>query len=189
MDGRDGVGIACSPHSWLSQQQGLNPRRINLSSGYDLYRRETWEHLRVLRRRQRPRRLWFSLPCTKWCRWSSLNYASQDRQELLASYRRRERRMLWQAVRFIENPSSRTPTWTFSSNGHILVSDGKNLHFNIWPTSLERHGRDWLPCRIDGCVFGLRERDGEGDFLRKQWMVRTTSPHLLSQEVQSLSMS
>ena len=33
---------------------------------------------------------------------------------------------------------------------------------------------DWPPCRIDGCVFGLRERDGEGDFLRKQ--VRTTSP-------------
>ena len=181
MDGRDGVWeIACSPHSWLSQacdQQGLNPRRINLSSGYDLYRRETWEHLRVLRRRHRPRRLWFSLPCTKWCRWSSLNYASPERQELLASYRRRERRMLWQAVRFIEESIVEDPYMDIFFEWPYPCVGWQEPALQHLASFLESHGRDWLPCRIDGCVFGLRERDGEGDFLRKQWMVRTTSPH------------
>ena len=38
----DGIWeIACATHSWLSeacQRQGLQPRRINLEQGYDLYR-------------------------------------------------------------------------------------------------------------------------------------------------------
>ena len=46
MDGRDGVWeVACAPRSWLSEacaQQGLNPRRINLSTGYDIYQKSTW---------------------------------------------------------------------------------------------------------------------------------------------------
>ena len=61
--------IACAPHSWLSQaaeEHGLRPRRINLSTGYDLYDSRTWERLRELRRLRRPKKLWISLPCTKW---------------------------------------------------------------------------------------------------------------------------
>eukprot|EP00434_Breviolum_minutum_P014147 symbB.v1.2.012474.t1/scaffold861.1/size176854/4 len=99
LDGRDGLWeMACSPHSWLSDaasRQGLNPRRINLEAGFDLYKKETWDFLRDLRRKHRPRRLWISLPCTKWCRWTSLNYNTPERRALLESYRRRERRMLW----------------------------------------------------------------------------------------------
>ena len=59
MDGRDGLWeVACAPHSWLSQaaeQHGLQPRRINLQSGFDLYQPKTWEQLDDLRRRCRPK--------------------------------------------------------------------------------------------------------------------------------------
>ena len=68
LDDHDGLWeIACALHSWLTeaaQKQGLKPRRINLETGYDLYKKETWEHLRALRKKHRPKRGWWSLPCT-----------------------------------------------------------------------------------------------------------------------------
>lgn len=36
---------------------------------------------------------------------------------------------------------------------------------------LANHGREWLPCRIDGCNYGLRASDESGGFLKKQWRV------------------
>ena len=44
LDDRDGLWeMACAPHSWLSDaasRQGLNPRRINLEAGFDLYKKK-----------------------------------------------------------------------------------------------------------------------------------------------------
>ncbi|CAK9114245.1 unnamed protein product [Durusdinium trenchii] len=179
LDEQDGIWeIACAPHSWLSEacdQQGLRPRRINLQQGYDIYKTATWEHLKGLRRRHRPRRLWFSLPCTKWCQWSKLNYSTEERQELLATYRRRERRMLWQAAHFIEDTLNEDPEtdiyweWPWPCEGWNQRPLEYIAHL------LQAHGREWLPCRVDGCNYGLRADDGAGDFLRKRWMIRTTS--------------
>ena len=179
LDEQDGIWeIACAPHSWLSEacdQQGLRPRRINLQQGYDIYKTATWEHLKGLRRRHRPRRLWFSLPCTKWCQWSKLNYATEERQELLATYRRRERRMLWQAAHFIEDTLNEDPEtdiyweWPWPCEGWNQRPLEHIAHL------LQARGREWLPCRVDGCNYGLRADDGAGDFLRKRWMIRTTS--------------
>ena len=113
LDDRDGLWeMACSPHSWLSEaasHQGLNPRRINLEAGFDLYKKETWDYLRNLRRKHRPRRFWISLPCTKWYRWTSLNFNSPERRELLESYRRRERRMLWMMYWFLAEAIEEDP--------------------------------------------------------------------------------
>ena len=56
--GRDGVWeIACAPHSWLSEacSQPFPLALISKSS-----------NLKALRQEHRPRRPWFSLPCTKW---------------------------------------------------------------------------------------------------------------------------
>ena len=50
----------------------LNPRRINLEAGFDLYKKETLGFPSRPSRKHRPRRLWISLPCTKWCRWDFL---------------------------------------------------------------------------------------------------------------------
>ena len=167
--------VACAPHSWLSEsasQNGLRPRRINLSNGFDLYKKETWQELRQLRRRHRPRRLWFSLPCTKWCPWTSVNYNTPEKREILEAYRRRERRMLNECVDFIIET--------------IFEDDSVDLYWE-WPHPcfgwsepslarlarfLEQRGQSWLRCRIDGCCYGLQ--DSHGDFLRKKWIVRTT---------------
>ena len=148
LDDRDGLWeMACSPHSWLSeaaQMQGLHPRRINLQSGYDLYKKETWDHLRALRRKHRPRRLWWSLPCTFWCQWSSLNYVGPERQQLLEEHRRRERRLLWYAHELLTE---------------ALADDPELLVYYEWPhpcfgwkqkpllaiqSLFEKHGHDWL---------------------------------------------
>ena len=105
LDDRDGLWeVACAPHSWLSdaaQRQGLHPFRVNLEAGFDLYKSTTWDHLRELRKVRRPRRLWLSFPCTFWCPWTSLNYATQPRKEILENHRRRERRMLWNFHKFL----------------------------------------------------------------------------------------
>lgn len=86
LDGRDGLWeIACAPHSWLTQaaeQHGLQPRRINLQSGFDLHLSKTWERLDELRRQRRPKRLWWSLPCTHWCHWSALNCPTPEQEEV-----------------------------------------------------------------------------------------------------------
>ena len=100
LEGRDGLWeITCAPHT---EEHGLQPRRINRTSGYDLYKAETWEELRQLRRRKWPRRLWFSLPYTKWDHWSSVNYNTEDKKERLDTARRKERRLLWYANQFIK---------------------------------------------------------------------------------------
>ncbi|CAK9094309.1 unnamed protein product [Durusdinium trenchii] len=121
------------------------------------------------------RRLWFSLPCTKWCRWSHLNYRTEEGRAQLEKYRRRERRMLWMAAHFIEE---------------ILNEDEEVDIYFEWPWPCEgwnqhpieyihkilaNHGREWLPCRIDGCNYGLRASDESGGFLKKQWRVMTTN--------------
>ena len=113
MDGRDGLWeVACAPHSWLNQaaeQHGLHPRPINLQNGFDLHQPKTWEQLDDLRRRCRPKRIWWSLPCTYWCPWSALSYSSPKRTELLETYRRRDRKLLWRAHDFIKKAIEEGP--------------------------------------------------------------------------------
>ena len=183
LDDRDGLWeIACAPHSWLSaaaQQHGLQPRRINLEAGYDLYKKETWDHLRAMRKKHRPRRLWWSLPCTYWCQWTALNYADPERKQLLEDHRRRERRLLWQAHDFI---------------AEALDDDPETLVYWEWPwpcygwqqkpllaiqALFEKHGLEWNGCRIDGCRYGMV--DEHNMFLRKKWLVRTNDEHFHGQ--------
>ena len=177
LEGRDGLWeIACAPHSWLSisaEQHDLRPRRINLSNGYDLYKAETWSELRELRRLRRPKKLWFSLPCTKWCPWTSINYSSEERREQLEAARRKERKMLWQVNKFILE---------------CLAEDEDIQVYFEWPTRcdgwrqrpmedlrqrLEGEGVPWMNCRIDGCRYGLMNEEGTA-FLHKRWTIKTT---------------
>lgn len=78
----------CNPESELINQtikMGLCGIRINLSNGYDFYKQETYPRLDHLWRKQKPKRMWVSTPCTYYCDWSDLNY--YDRPEV----RRNER--------------------------------------------------------------------------------------------------
>ena len=183
LDDRDGLWeVACAPHSWLSdaaQRQGLNPRRINLEAGFDLHKRETWQRLHALRKRHGPRRIWFSFPCTHWCPWTSLNYSTAERKEILESYRRRDRKMLWEAYYFIkatieDDPETRLywewphPCYGWNQAPLLAIRD-----------LLQEHGLDWHDCRIDGCRYDMRDKDG--NLLRKKWMIKTTDDLFHSQ--------
>ena len=169
MDGRDGLWeIACAPHSWLSEacdREGLQPHRVNLEQGYDLYKPASWQRLRE------EYRLWFSLPCTKWCPWNRLNYRTPERRELLEEYRRRERRVLKQANAFIKDCLKVDPDvliyweWPVQCEGwneSTLLDLKRHMDTNFIP---------WNPCRIDGCVYDVRTTTGE--FLRKKWRIQT----------------
>ena len=131
---RDGLWeIACAPHSWLSesaQQQGLRPRRINLEAGYDLYHPETWIRLRSLRDQHRPRRLWFSLPCTKWCPLTSVNYNTPELREKLERYRRRERKLMRLSCDFIKERRPCGRLRKRRSTGNML--DGSKFPWCGW---------------------------------------------------------
>ena len=183
LDGRDGLWeIACAPHSWLSQaaeQHGLQPRRINLQSGFDLHQPKTWERLDELRRQRRPKRLWWSLPCTHWCPWSSLNYSTPEQKELLESYRRKDRKLLWRAHGFIKRAIEDDPEITvFWEWPHPCFGWNQEPMLAI-ERLLQQHGHEWLDCRIDGCRYHMR--DAHGDFLKKKWKIKTTDELFHSQ--------
>lgn len=177
LDGRDGVWeVACSPHSWLSEacnSQGLQSRRINLHSGFDLYQPATWERLKQLRAQRKPKKIWLSLPCTKFCQWTYINYASPERQELLKQYQRRERKMLWCMNSFVRDALLQDPDcqiyyeWVFPCRGW---QEAPMLDLEKYINSI---GLPWLDCRVDGCRYGLMDSKNEG-FIRKRWLIKTT---------------
>ena len=179
VDGGDAVWeIACSPHSWLSQaceKQGLPARRINLAEGYDIYRPETWESLKALRRVKKPKKIWFSLPCTKFCRWTYINYSTPERKLILKRDQRKERKMLWCMDDFVQDTLTDDPDchiyfeWTFPCLGW---SEPPMIDLHRF---LCENGHEWLDCRIDGCNYGMMDSNGE-HFIKKKWLVKTTDP-------------
>ena len=147
----------------------------NYQNGFDIYKEDRWQQLRHLRRQRRPHRLWFSVPCTKWCRWTSINYNTPEKREALETMRRKERRMLRQAVSFILESLDEDENiniyweWTFPCSGwdqHPMISLERGLR---------ERGQEWESCRIDGCCYGMKD-EKESGFLLKKWMIRTNDP-------------
>ena len=104
--------------------------------------------------------MWFSLPYTKWHQWSKINYNSEEKQVKLQAARRRERRLLWFVNQFMKE---------------ALVEDSEMDFFFEWPhrcdgwqqqpmvdleNFMKEHGVPWLRCRIDGCIYGMKDPHG-----------------------------
>eukprot|EP00434_Breviolum_minutum_P027979 symbB.v1.2.024754.t1/scaffold2367.1/size81165/7 len=107
-----------------SQDLLVNNKDFDLDAStwrYDLYKKETWDNMKILRKRTKPRKIWLSLPCTKYCQWTFINYATDERKELLKGYQRRERRMLWNMNEFIKDTLEDDPFCEIYLNGLILV--------------------------------------------------------------------
>ena len=100
-----------------------------------------------------------------------LNCSTEERHALLATYRRRERRTLWQAAHFIEDTLNEDPETDICWEWPWPCEGWKQRPLEYIAQLLHDRGREWLPCRD----HGLRADDGAGDFLRKRWMTRTTS--------------
>ena len=176
LDGRDGLWeVACAANSWLTEcalNHGIPARRINYTNGFDIYVPHTWERMAELRDQVRPRKIWFSLPCTKWCRWTAVNFNTPEKQEKLESMRRRERKMLRLATAFIIETLQKDPDvaiyweWTFPCAGwnqHVMVQLEKDLTDMC---------QDWESCRVDGCCYDMMNRD-QTLFLQKKWLIKT----------------
>ena len=119
--------FARAPQSWLSQavqDQGMDARRINLYNGFDLYKEETWARLRQLRRERKPRKLWFSLPCTK---------STPEGKEKPEKDRRRERKMLRFAKDFMGGNNDLFKT--FWQNLEVGTSSGSTVELMVAPTA------------------------------------------------------
>ncbi|OLQ13334.1 hypothetical protein AK812_SmicGene2723 [Symbiodinium microadriaticum] len=177
MSGRDCLWeISGAPHCWLSlaaEEHGLSSFPVNLRNGFDIYHKDTWARLRDLRRERKPLKLWFSLPFTKWCSWTSVNYNNPEGQEKLATARRKERRLLWEVNQFIKEAMYEDPAiqiyfeWPWPNNGW------KQRPMEDLQEHMADQGTPWLSCRVDGCNYGLRTEDGN-QFIKRPWLIRTT---------------
>ncbi|CAL1142414.1 unnamed protein product, partial [Cladocopium goreaui] len=142
----------CSPDSELTNQAlkaGLCAYRINLAGGFDLYRKNTYDGLRQLRRRHKAKKFWISTPCTFYCDWTDLNY--HNRREVLFERRRREKSMHLKVMDFAE--------------GALLEDETAGLYWE-WPRI------STCAKSMDGCRYGMK--DSHGNIIKKSWQILTT---------------
>ena len=167
----------CGPQSNLSkscEKMGMEPVRVNLANGFDLYKTSSWDKVHRLYRAQRPRKIWVSPRCTYYCDWTDLNYS--HRWELLEKYRRKERKMLRQLTEFLK----------------MAVADGVEIYWE-WPWRcrgwkepvvmdfieyIQRHLTELWICRVDGCRFGMKS--SQGNFIQKSWKIMTSDVEFYS---------
>ena len=152
---------------------GIPARRINYNAGFDIYDPQTWVRLQDLRRRHRPKRIWFSFPCTKWCQFTNLNYNTPERREVLETARRRERKMLKNAKQFILQALDEDPDFDIYWEWTHPCAGWEQQPVVDLREGLRARGLDWLPCRVDGCRYGMTNKAGT-ELLKKRWLIRTT---------------
>ena len=168
--------LFCSPESELSKQSdryGFKAVRINLANGYDLYKAETYEKLKGLCVKQRPRRIWVSPRCTYYCSWVDLNYA--HRWPVLEAKRRKERRMLRMLTAFLLWVLELYPDVELCWEWPQRCRGWKEAVVLQFIEALRALNRDPWFCRVDGCRFGLKSENG--GFILKPWYILTTDIH------------
>ena len=78
--------VCCSPESRLARSvidAGGKAVRINLEQGYDLRKQTAWNDLKTKALRERPRKIWFSLPCTAWSMMQNANQRTPEQAQKL----------------------------------------------------------------------------------------------------------
>ena len=164
----------CSPESQLTEhviQEGLHGRRINLASGFDLYKDKTYQDLQRLWRVHPPKKCWVSPPCTHYCDWSELNY--KYRWEELLQKRRREKSMHKKLMRFLLENLRGHPEVELYWEWPRRCRGWKEAHMLEFQDMIQKHlGREVYFCKLDGCRFGLKSDNG--NHIQKSWTILTT---------------
>ena len=177
LTGRDGLWeVSCGPHDWLTSaanQHGLQPRRIDHRSGYDLYQKETW-----------PRTTRNSFKEGGHVRFGFLcllpsgatgRRPTTTTQSSRGNWRRGVARNVvyfGEMNQFVKEALQQDPElqiyfeWPHPSIGW------RQAPMEDLADYLDRHGIPWLSCRVDGCNYGMK--DEAGDFVKKQWSIKTT---------------
>lgn len=168
--------LACHPESTLTaiaDSVGLRTRRLTLETGWDLSLDESRCRALVLARRENPRKVWVSLPCTAWSCMQNANRRTRLQRTRLMIARHHSRQCLSVCLPVCEQ----------------VVAEGGHFYFE-WPAKchgwkvvellrfigvLEGKGVQLYRCRIDGCAYGLKNRAGT-HFLLKPWTILTNDP-------------
>ena len=165
--------LFCSPESTLSQEvlkSGIRAVRINLASGFDLYKPETYEQLKKLWLLQRPKKIWISSPCTFYCDWSDLNYS--HRRHVLEAKRRREKQMHKRLHEYLCWVLGYDPEVELFWEWPLRCRAWKADHMELFVQRLQQLGFDLFYCRMDGCRYGMKSQ--KGNFVQKSWCIMTT---------------
>ncbi|CAE7227772.1 unnamed protein product, partial [Symbiodinium sp. CCMP2456] len=106
------------------------------------------------------------------CPWSTIDKELRQ-QRNQDTQRRKDRKVLGYAVDFVKYVLSMDDEtqvyWEMPTNNHGW-KQAPLLHLREW---LELKLVPWLGCRLDGCVYGLRE-ESQGDLVLKKWTIQTT---------------
>ena len=167
--------VCCRPTSTLTaecQNSGMVGLRKSIENGYDLEKRSTAEKLKEELKRERPRRLWFSLRCTEWTLIQNINQRTEAQRELLRKRRQKARRMAKHGLEVIEEGVKEDPQtkfyWEWPKNAYAGWRSPEMLHFLRTMTEL---GVRIYWTEIHGCMHGLKSPEGE--YLNKPWYVMT----------------
>ena len=94
------------------------------------------------------------------------------RQEQWETDRRRQRRLLWEVVNFVLHVLSVDPSVMVYFEWPMACSGWQQQPMRYLKEELDRQDVPWLPCRVDGCRYDLRDLKTE-DFIQKRWLIKT----------------
>ena len=102
-----------------------------------------------------------------------MNYNTPEKKVKLETARRRERRLLWHANVFIKEALAEDPSTQVYFEWPHPCFGWRQIPMENLAQHLEEAEIPWLPCRIDGCNYGMKDRAGV-QFIQKKWLLRTT---------------
>ena len=102
-----------------------------------------------------------------------MQYTTEDQKEKLSTMRRKERRLLWEVNAFIKDCLAKDPYIQIYFEWPHPCFGWKQHPMEDLSAYMQNHGIPWLPCRVDGCNYGLRDEE-TGQFVKKQWLIKTT---------------
>ena len=112
-----------------------------------------------------------------WCPWTSLNYATPERRQLLEDHRRRERRLLWEAHLFISEALDEDPEILVYFEWPHPCFGWRENPFLPYKHFLNNMGKNGTGAELMVVVM----MDENQNFLRKKWLVKTHDELFYSQ--------
>ena len=112
--------------------------------------------------------------CTLWCPWTSVNYNTEARKEELETKRRHERQVLGRMVQWLLDNVLKDPSVHVYWEWPARCLGWHQASLQLLADKLLEWDRDWLPCRIDGCRYGLMNTrlSHLHEFLHKKWLIK-----------------
>ncbi len=165
----------CSPKSGLAQEAmwiGMTAERKTLETGYDLLKAKDAVRLKEEVKEKKPRKFWFSPPCTEFTSMQNLNQRNWEQWQRLMARRAKSRRLLRHGTGAIKEGLDNDIEfdlfweWPLRCQGWSLPEVADLMRH------AERRGRKVFFVTVNGCAFGMK--DENGILIEKGWRIMTT---------------